>query len=290
MASTDEPSQPLPEQTQVDVVELDGLVVLNIIRHCQSALPSFVTGQLLGLDIGRTLEVTSCFPFPGKGEEEQGGEDEDGAEYQMEMMRCLRDVNVDSNTVGWYQSTYFSSFIEEGCIETQFNYQARLAAPRRGCWTGCTTLRKLAHTACTRSTLQCFTTAAATSLDLAPLLRAQENIKNCVVIIYDPSRTRATGMALRAFRLTDAFMGLYREGKFTLSSLASANMATSDVFQELPIKVRNTNISHTASPGRALRHSNRTGFNTTIFQKQWDGIRLKVIFIAYLPRRCATRT
>ena len=39
---------------------------------------------------------------------------------------------------------------------------------------------------------------------------AQENIKNCVVIIYDPSRTRTTGLALRAFRLTDTFMTLYK--------------------------------------------------------------------------------
>ena len=38
----------------------------------------------------------------------------------------------------------------------------------------------------------------------------QENIKNCVVIIYDPSRTRTTGLALRAFRLTDTFMALYK--------------------------------------------------------------------------------
>ncbi len=29
-------------------------------------------------------------------------EDEgDGASYQLEMMRCLREVNVDNNTVGW---------------------------------------------------------------------------------------------------------------------------------------------------------------------------------------------
>jgi len=26
----------------------------------------------------------------------------DGANYQLEMMRCLREVNVDNNTVGWY--------------------------------------------------------------------------------------------------------------------------------------------------------------------------------------------
>ena len=27
-------------------------------------MPTLVTGQLLGLDIGQTLEVTDCFPFP----------------------------------------------------------------------------------------------------------------------------------------------------------------------------------------------------------------------------------
>jgi len=111
-------------------------VVLKIIKHCQEALPSFVTGQLLGLDIGRTLEVTNCFPFPNKNEDaaapaagtEAEDGDEDGAEYQMHMMQCLREVNVDNNTVGWYQSTYFSSFIDDSCIDTQFNYQARDAA------------------------------------------------------------------------------------------------------------------------------------------------------------------
>ena len=44
-------------------------MVLKIIKHCQEALPSFVTGQLLGLDIGRTLEVTNCFPFPNKNDD-----------------------------------------------------------------------------------------------------------------------------------------------------------------------------------------------------------------------------
>jgi len=189
----------MASSTTTDVVELDGLVVLKIIKHCQEALPTFVTGQLLGLDIGRTLEVTNCFPFPGKGEGEQRGADgedgdDDGAEYQMEMMRCLREVNVDNNTVGWYQSTYFSSFIDESIIETQFNYQ--------------------------------------------------ENIKNCVVIIYDPSRTRTSGLALRAFRLTETFMTLYKDGKITFESLAGADQSNSgDVFLELPIKVRNSHLS-----------------------------------------------
>lgn len=45
-------------------VQLTGLVLLKIVRHCNSCLPSMVTGQLLGLDVGSTLEVTDCFPFP----------------------------------------------------------------------------------------------------------------------------------------------------------------------------------------------------------------------------------
>jgi hypothetical protein len=33
--------------------------------------------------------------------------------YALEMMRCLREINVDNNTVGWYQSTYLGSYYTE---------------------------------------------------------------------------------------------------------------------------------------------------------------------------------
>lgn len=45
-------------------VQLDGQVVLKIMQHCNEYLPQLVTGQLLGLDVGLTLEVTDCFAFP----------------------------------------------------------------------------------------------------------------------------------------------------------------------------------------------------------------------------------
>ena len=102
-------------------VQLDGLAVLKILKHCKESMPSLVTGQLLGLDIGQTLEVTDCFPFPVSSSkhtkdtppiskspsllqtrtEEDEGIEADGASYQLEMMRCLREINVDNNTVGW---------------------------------------------------------------------------------------------------------------------------------------------------------------------------------------------
>lgn len=45
-------------------VSLDSQVILKIKAHCDESLPLQVTGQLLGLDVGNTLEVTDCFAFP----------------------------------------------------------------------------------------------------------------------------------------------------------------------------------------------------------------------------------
>jgi translation initiation factor 3 subunit H len=39
------------------------------------------------------------------------------------MMKSLREVNIDHNSVGWYQSTYLGSYVTQQLIETQFAYQ-----------------------------------------------------------------------------------------------------------------------------------------------------------------------
>ncbi len=54
------------KKTPLRVVQLEGSVVLKIAKHCKenASATSVVTGQLLGLDVGQTLEVTDCFPFP----------------------------------------------------------------------------------------------------------------------------------------------------------------------------------------------------------------------------------
>ena len=53
-----------PEEKALRNVEIDGHAALRILKHCQECAPALVTGQLLGLDVGQTLEVTDCFPFP----------------------------------------------------------------------------------------------------------------------------------------------------------------------------------------------------------------------------------
>ncbi|KAG6541880.1 hypothetical protein Mapa_016708 [Marchantia paleacea] len=173
------------------VVQIDGLVVLKIVKHCKECMPALVTGQLLGLDIGSILEVTNCFPFPSRGGEEEDEVEADGANYQLEMMRCLREVNVDNNTVGWYQSTYMGSYQTVELIETFLNYQ---------------------------------------------------NIKRCVCIIYDPLRSSQGIVALKALRLTDAFMELYRTENFKGEKLREKNMTWTDIFEEIPVKISNSSL------------------------------------------------
>lgn len=56
------------EQKKAELVsvQVEGQVILKIAKHCRehASGSSVVTGQLLGLDVGQTLEVTDCFPFP----------------------------------------------------------------------------------------------------------------------------------------------------------------------------------------------------------------------------------
>lgn len=105
----------------VEYVQIDGLVAFKIIKHCQeeSVGTDLVQGVLLGLVEDDRLEVTNCFPFPRHTEEDEFDE----VEYQMDMMKKLRNVNVDHLHVGWYQSTYFGMYLNKALLDSQFNYQ-----------------------------------------------------------------------------------------------------------------------------------------------------------------------
>ncbi|KAK9137302.1 hypothetical protein Sjap_007896 [Stephania japonica] len=153
VAATEEVAPPLR------VVQIEGLVILKIIKHCKEFSPAVVTGQLLGLDVGSVLEVTNCLPFPVREEDEEV--EADGANYQLEMMRCLR----------------------------------------------------------------------------------EENIRRSVCIIYDPSRSNQGVLALKALKLSDSFMDLYRNTNFTGEKLREKNLSWVDIFEEIPIKVSNSALT-----------------------------------------------
>ncbi|KAF9428698.1 hypothetical protein BGZ94_001395 [Podila epigama] len=170
----------------IQSVQLDAMVVLKIVKHCRESIPATVTGQLMGLDVNGVLEVTHSFPMP----KNQESEEFEGSQYQLQMMRCLREVNVDDNSVGWYQSTNMGNFMNQSLIEHQFEFQQAL--------------------------------------------------NKSVLIIHDVSRSSMGNLNLRALRLTPAFMKLYKENKFTTEALAKAKLTFSNIFEELPITIRNS--------------------------------------------------
>lgn len=108
-------------------VKVDALVILQIMKHCRQNTPQAVTGQLLGLDVDDCLQITHSFGHVQKNADEQNTQQDDGEQYQIDMQRLLRDVNVDANVVGWYQTTHLgNNLFKDTVIETQFLYQREI--------------------------------------------------------------------------------------------------------------------------------------------------------------------
>ncbi|XP_074597271.1 eukaryotic translation initiation factor 3 subunit h [Brevipalpus obovatus] len=107
----------------ISFVQIDGLVLLKIIKHCQEegGINADIQGVLVGLVRDQCLEVTNCFPFP------QFLDDEDNEQmnsYQHIMMKHLRSVNVDHLQIGWYSSNpYGNNLAKMDIVDSMFVYQ-----------------------------------------------------------------------------------------------------------------------------------------------------------------------
>jgi len=120
------PTKIIPEKSNVSInqVHLEGLALMKMIKHCHeevSGTADIAQGILLGLLVGDTLEITNCFPFPRNSDDMDMEED-----YQLEMMRHQRKVNVDYLSVGWYQSSQLGNFVSRTLLDTQFSYQSSI--------------------------------------------------------------------------------------------------------------------------------------------------------------------
>jgi hypothetical protein len=93
------------------------------------------------------LEITNSFPFPevsathtdSQNQSQSQNQNDKAADlaaraphakqniaYGNEMIKFLREVNVDANNVGWYTSTSMGNFINLNTIENQYYYQNQL--------------------------------------------------------------------------------------------------------------------------------------------------------------------
>jgi len=115
-------------QARVQEVHIDGLALLKITKHCDENALRIVYGSLLGLDVDGVLEVTYSYPIPDpkseQGDVEGVASEFDGQDYQIEMMKMLRDINMDNNCVGWYQSMQAGTYSTEEIVGLQFSHQA----------------------------------------------------------------------------------------------------------------------------------------------------------------------
>lgn len=116
---------------------------MKVTRHCSSNFPTTATGSLVGMDRDGVLEVTNCFNFPAvdatAAESNAPGSHSSANDasalaaaaprakanmvYQAEMIRYLKEVNVDANNAGFYTSATMGNFINLGFIENIFHYQ-----------------------------------------------------------------------------------------------------------------------------------------------------------------------
>mmetsp|Transcript_27179 Transcript_27179/g.63653 ORF Transcript_27179/g.63653 Transcript_27179/m.63653 type:complete len:305 (+) Transcript_27179:151-1065(+) len=110
----------IESRSRIKEVRIEGLAMMKIIKHCQESLPNMVQGALLGLAVeGGVLEVTHAFPNPSA----KNIDDDIDLDYRMEMMHMLKEVNVDNNCVGLYQSMYLGVYSTTRVLENQFEYQ-----------------------------------------------------------------------------------------------------------------------------------------------------------------------
>ena len=112
---------------------------MKLIKHSSQTFPTTATGSIVGMDVNGILEITNSFPFPTSDAASSEAHQDtiqnlaasaprtkaNGA-YQNEMIKFLREVNVDANNVGWYTSASMGSFVNASLIENQFHYQKEM--------------------------------------------------------------------------------------------------------------------------------------------------------------------
>ncbi|KAK7205322.1 hypothetical protein BZA70DRAFT_277844 [Myxozyma melibiosi] len=120
----------LPElTTPVYSAVLDSGVLLKLTKHTSESFPSTVCGLLLGLDADSVLQLTHAFPFPA---DSSASSSDDTANprskinlrYQADMIRLLKEVNIEVNPVGFYISSYLGGFFTQTLVDSLVSFHA----------------------------------------------------------------------------------------------------------------------------------------------------------------------
>eukprot|EP00461_Guttulinopsis_vulgaris_P001027 UN01027 len=95
----------------IDKVNIEGSVLLKIIKHCRENSPNTVYGQNLGHQVGSTLQITNCFPLI------------DIDSYNSDMLTLLQSSHYDATQFGLYCSTIYSEYFELEMCQVMAQHQ-----------------------------------------------------------------------------------------------------------------------------------------------------------------------
>lgn len=132
-------------KSKIDFVQMDALVLLKILKHCQEAgggaelAQGILTGMIQPADgNANRIEITNSFGLPNAANLKASGGDAQtagsaavgGGDYNeacnkfiTDNLKTFRHMNTDHLIVGWYQSALFGSFVNKNFIEDHFMYQ-----------------------------------------------------------------------------------------------------------------------------------------------------------------------
>lgn len=102
----------------ITLVQLEGLALLKIIRHCDSAVVDSVFGTLCGLANGSVLEITDSFRVRDDLPDER--------KYTMDMLQTLGNMGVDNYNVGWYRCAFYNEFFKKDIADWHFKIQDQI--------------------------------------------------------------------------------------------------------------------------------------------------------------------
>ncbi|KAF5210424.1 putative eukaryotic translation initiation factor 3 subunit H [Clavispora lusitaniae] len=100
-------------------IEIEGSVLLSVLRHTSENYPSLYSGSLLGFeDDNGSIDITHAYPFPYPDQYEGGSlRSRSGSKYQQEILETLKTLGQGVEFQGWFQSTISGNFVTSSLIE-----------------------------------------------------------------------------------------------------------------------------------------------------------------------------
>lgn len=119
-------------KSKIDYVQVDALVLLKILKHCQEMgggaelAQGILTGMVQTQDNAKRIEITNCFGLPNISNLKTVDYDEVCNNLITDNLKTFRTLNIDHMIVGWFQSSLFGNFVNKNFIEDHYMYQASI--------------------------------------------------------------------------------------------------------------------------------------------------------------------